>query len=36
MDCCQGRWAWPAGVGGGAGGVTPLPPQAAASGLLDL
>lgn len=30
MDCCKGRWAWPAG-----GGVTPLLPRAATSWLLD-
>lgn len=36
MDCCQGRWAWPAGGGGGGGGgVTPLLPRAATSWLLD-
>lgn len=37
MDCCQGRWAWPAGGGGGSGdgGVTPLLPLTATSWLLD-
>lgn len=37
MDCCQGRWAWPAGGGGGSGdgGVTPFLPLTATSWLLD-